>query len=295
MSNKPDTLDGVANAGSARLAHWSVLEIAGRDAIAFAQAQVTSDVAALTDLHWQWSAWLTPKGRVVALFVLLRVDAERLWLLLPDHDATALQAQLQRFVFRSKARLAVLDVAVVGSRDANDASGTRAARDAQGEVSIALSSAPVRALRIRDTADTIVDEDPSFTAAWRLDDIAQGLPRLSDASVEAFTPQMLGLDRLAAYSLKKGCYPGQEIVSRTHYLGHAKRGLARVLLLAPVEIGARLQGDSGGSADVVCSAQFGDRHEALVVASLEPDTATWRDTAGIDSATPCPLLDGLQH
>jgi folate-binding Fe-S cluster repair protein YgfZ len=36
---------------------------------------------------------------------------------------------------------------------------------------------------------------------------------------------MLGLDRLQAISLTKGCYPGQEIVARTHYLGQSKRSL----------------------------------------------------------------------
>ena len=45
-----------------------------------------SDVAALADGLWHWSGWLTPKGRVVALFALLRLDAEQVWLLLPDAD-----------------------------------------------------------------------------------------------------------------------------------------------------------------------------------------------------------------
>ena len=59
------------------------------------------DVASLADGHWQWSGWLTPKGRVIALFALLRFDAGKLWLLLPDADATQLRESLQRFVFRS--------------------------------------------------------------------------------------------------------------------------------------------------------------------------------------------------
>ena len=45
-----------------------------------------SDVTGLADGHWQWSGWLTPKGRVIALFALLRFDAQTLWLLLPDAD-----------------------------------------------------------------------------------------------------------------------------------------------------------------------------------------------------------------
>ena len=99
-------------AGSAqefRLPGHDLLSIAGRDATAFAQAQFMNEVAALPVGHWQWNGWLTPKGRVIALFALLKRDAETLWLLLPDTDATDLAAKLQRYVFRSKLVLAARD------------------------------------------------------------------------------------------------------------------------------------------------------------------------------------------
>src|SRR5690242_10771866 len=79
------------------LAGHRLLALQGPDAVRFAHAQFMSDVAGLADGHWQWSGWLTPKGRVIALFALLRLDAQRLWLLLPDADPDALAAQLQRF------------------------------------------------------------------------------------------------------------------------------------------------------------------------------------------------------
>ena len=82
-----------------------VLELAGRDAVKFAQAQFMSDVSALAPGQWHWSGWLTPKGRVIALFALLRIDEETLWLVLPDFDPVELASQLQRYVFRSKVSL----------------------------------------------------------------------------------------------------------------------------------------------------------------------------------------------
>ena len=101
MSHKPRT----APAQEFRLPGHDVLAISGRDAVAFAQAQFMNDVAALVDGGWHWNGWLTPKGRVIALFALLRHDAETLWLVLPDAGAGELATQLQRFVFRSKVRL----------------------------------------------------------------------------------------------------------------------------------------------------------------------------------------------
>ena len=83
-----------------------ILALEGPDAARFAHAQFMNDVAGLADGHWQWNGWLTPKGRVLALFALLRFDAQSLWLLLPDADPEDLRQSLQRFVFRSKVTLA---------------------------------------------------------------------------------------------------------------------------------------------------------------------------------------------
>ena len=66
---------------------------------------------------------------------------------------------------------------------------------------------------------------PSLQARWFAHDLHAGLPRLPASQREQWTPQQLSLERLHAFSVKKGCYPGQEIVARTHFLGKAKRGL----------------------------------------------------------------------
>ena len=57
----------------------------------------------------RWNAWLTPKGRVIAVFALLKLEQERVLLLLPDADAGEFAAQLQRFVFRRKLKIVVAD------------------------------------------------------------------------------------------------------------------------------------------------------------------------------------------
>src|SRR5690606_40180213 len=82
-----------------------VITLRGRDALAFAQAQFMSDVPALAEGHWQWSGWLTPKGRVIALFALLKADAETVHLVLHDAGAEDVAARLRRFVFRSKVEI----------------------------------------------------------------------------------------------------------------------------------------------------------------------------------------------
>ena len=79
-----------------------VLALDGPDALAFAQAQFSNDLSTLAPGQWQWSAWLNPKGRVIAVFALLRTGQTSLRLLLPDMEADELGQDLRRFVFRRK-------------------------------------------------------------------------------------------------------------------------------------------------------------------------------------------------
>src|SRR5690606_27954448 len=109
-----------------------VVTLRGRDALAFAQAQFMSDVAALADGHWQWSGWLTPKGRVLALFALLKVDAETLHLVLHDTGPGDFASQLRRFVFRSKVAIETGVLEVGGGFEACPGAGGARADIATG-------------------------------------------------------------------------------------------------------------------------------------------------------------------
>jgi len=266
-----------------------VLAIAGRDAVKFAHAQFMSDVAALAPGHWHWSGWLTPKGRVIALFALLKLDDETLWLLLPDLEAGELAARLRRFVFRSKLELQPRDDlhangAFAGPERASDAAFARIG--AAIELDMGGEGGP-RRLRI-DAAPAPGDED--LQVAWSAFDLAHGLPRLQDPQRERWTPQQLSLERLRAFSVKKGCYPGQEIVARTHFLGQAKRGLVALRAAAPVPPDAEVQLD-GAAIGTVVSASPAEPCIALAVLPLDRASGVLAATGlGLDDIG---LRDGL--
>lgn len=200
-----------------------------------------NDVNALADGQWQWNGWLTPKGRVIALFALLRLDAQTLWLLVPDADADALAGGLKRFLFRSKLEIEpAAGLSACGAFEAPAAaSGPAFAGDAEHGVEFDLGGeGGARTLRIGKTA---ASGDAAACARWRAFDLIHGLPRLEPSQAEQWTPQQLSLDRLHAYSVKKGCYPGQEIVARTHFLGQAKRGLVLFEADAPLAAGSEVR------------------------------------------------------
>ena len=287
MSDKPSTDQAPVFA----LSGWSALRLEGTDAARFAQAQFMGDVDALAPGQWQWNGWLTPKGRVIALFALLRQDAQTLRLLLPDAEPAALATALSRYVFRSKLRIVPEpELAVSGRFGAprHAAGAAFAGQDPASGLELDLGGdGGARTLLIGPEA---APQAPDLDSRWRGFDLAHGLPRLAADQAEQWTPQQLSLGRLRAYSVKKGCYPGQEIVARTHFLGQAKRGLARLEAGAPMPAGQ------------VVAAQAQDRslgtivsregRQALAVLPLELD----EDANLLAGEVPChrmPLLDGL--
>jgi len=290
------------------LAEGSVLELGGRDAGSFLQAQSMNDVAALADGHWQWNGCLSAKGRVLALFALLRIDATRFVLFLPDLPAADLAAHLRRYQFRARLEMLCRDELVpCGVLDDAATQWPLRGNGAQAAASVSADSialdfggAQARQLLLRAPAGCATGCTPAAIAdaqaRWRRADLAHGLPRLGPAQHDQYTPQMLSLERLGAFSLTKGCYPGQEIVARTHYLGQSKRALQLLHVEGDAEPGAALESVDGDAAPtaagrVVSTAADGEATLALAVASPLPPDAQLR-VAGI-AATTRPLLAGL--
>ncbi|MEI7038004.1 folate-binding protein [Fulvimonas yonginensis] len=201
-----------------------LVSLEGADAIAFAQAQFSSNLAGLADGRWQFGAWLDAQGRVRALFHLLRVDEQRLRLLLRGGEAGAFAAALQRYVFRAKVRITT-DVRAMGTGEplalhTSDAS--------KGTFALGCGSHSL-----------VVGERDDDT--WRLPQLRAGWPWLPASLLGELLPASLELGPLGATALDKGCYPGQEIVARLHYRGGNKRHLRHVQLSRPLTPGAVLR------------------------------------------------------
>jgi folate-binding protein YgfZ len=65
---------------------------------------------------------------------------------------------------------------------------------------------------------------------WELHDIQSGIPQVTEETSEAFIPQMVNFELIGGVNFQKGCYPGQEIVARTHYLGKPNRRMYRITI-----------------------------------------------------------------
>ena len=228
------------------LTQFGVIDVKGEDAAAFLHNQVTNDVQHLDASTARLAGYCSPKGRLLGSFLMWRTaDAVRL---LIAHDVqAALQKRLSMFVLRSKAKLtdATSELAAVGF-----AGDVRAALsgifDALPDgVHVKVDGPHGSLIRVPDAAHRPrflwvgpkADVEARLASLgntlhrapaqlWDWLDIHAGEPRITQATVEQFVPQMVNFDVLGAVNFKKGCYPGQEIVARSQYRGTIKRRTA---------------------------------------------------------------------
>lgn len=239
------------------LTHLGMLECSGEDAKTFLHNQLTTDINHLMSGSAQHSAWCTAKGRMQASFMMYRHGPDYRALLSSDL-LLATQKRLQMFVLRSKVKIADLS----GSNEFIGLSGAQSDAAVQG----AGLPVPVKLLETADFADgTVIRIDasrlivvaaceaaaelwkklaaiarPVGTPVWHWLDIQAGIPRILEATKEAFVPQMVNFDKIGGVSFHKGCYPGQEIVARTQYLGKVKRHLYRIHAVTPIAAGTSI-------------------------------------------------------
>lgn len=219
---------------TAPLGPAALVRIAGRDAIAFAHAQFTSDVRGLAEGAWQWSAWLDAQGRARAVFVLLRVDSEELLAWQPLGETATMTSALARFVMRASVRIEAIDaMAEAVGPDTDVPAAGRVVRDDAGWTFMLADGRGVRLV-----PGNSRPADPAVLAGWRLRDVEARLPLLPEAMAGECTPQALDLESIDAIRFDKGCYPGQEIAARLHFRGGNKRHLHRATVQGPAAIGS---------------------------------------------------------
>ena len=206
---------------------YATIHVHGEDATAFLQAQLSSDVTAVDACRGQLSAWHDPKGRALAVLAVVAAPDGYL-LAMPKEVAEAVTRRLAMFGLRSRVRIEP-GPAVAGQLggpapfSGAPASPDWAAESSDGGVAVRLPGRErwLLAGPVAGSADT----DDETRNEWELAAVRAGLPEVYPATSGAFVAQMLNLDTLGGVSFNKGCFPGQEIIARAHYLGRVKRAM----------------------------------------------------------------------
>jgi folate-binding protein YgfZ len=235
----------------APLSDLGLLTVAGEDAARFLHGQLTNDVEHLEPGVARWAGYCTAKGRLLSTFRYWR-DAAAIRLTVSRPQAQALAKRLSMFVLRAKAKVtdasdahalfglcgvaAAQAAARVFALDVPGADGATAG--AGGTHLVGLPPLPepgdgpgrprwllaVPAERAADAWGALASAAaPVSGAAWRRTEVLAGIPRIVPGTAELFVPQMLNFESVDGVNFRKGCYPGQEVVARSQYLGKLKR------------------------------------------------------------------------
>jgi len=191
------------------LDYLSVARFNGPDAGVFLHAQLSADIAVLESGQATFACYCNPRGQVIGLLLVCRQDQGYLVAAAADLLAGIL-TRLQMFVLRSRVGFSAdPKLRVCGAGQQQDDFAPRTFQPAGMGLSYIF------------TENGIEDNDGG--EVFKAREIRNRLTWLGSETTAKFIPQMLGFDRIGAVSFNKGCYPGQEIVARTRYLGKVKR------------------------------------------------------------------------
>jgi len=204
-----------------------LLRVSGSDAETFLQGQLSNDINKLDAFSVQLNAYCQHQGKILALFWVTKYE-DSFFLSFPSDLLEAIKPRLQMFVIMSDVVIedVTKDYIQVGS----------------------IGEAHQKALVINDKLSLIIADKQDINKfniepkeLWNKTCIDSSLPEIFAVTSEKLVPQMLNLDiNEFGVNFSKGCYPGQEVVARLHYLGSAKRRLFAFELESDANIGDSL-------------------------------------------------------
>ncbi len=236
------------------LSHFSTVVIAGEDASHFIQGQFTNDVNKVDEDHSQISGFCNKKGRMIANFRLFQ-HQQNYFISIRNDLVERSISHLQSFIVRSQVAIQeiseqLIHIGISGKHAESLLSAFISPLHKEDD-SVSHNEDYI-AIRIAGTTPRYeifcsleqakklwqaVSQQAkvSNSASWDYLNIVNGLPFIDSNTSEEFVPQMANMELINGVSFEKGCYTGQEIIARTHYLGKQKRRTYRIRINTETE------------------------------------------------------------
>ncbi|MCC6916673.1 folate-binding protein [Nitrosomonas sp.] len=261
------------------LSHLGLIHFSGEDTQHFLQSQLSCDIHSVSSEKAGYGGYCTPKGRLLSSFLVWQAVSDNSCLMqLPAEQVEAIAKRLKMFVLR--ARVIIQDhtgncirIGIAGKNThtllqnvlpdtilSTEPLTVTAIPDGQiichsenrFEILVNPARAPSLWKQLSDQARC------AGAAVWDWLEIREGIPAIFKVTREEFVPQMINLDAIGGVSFRKGCYPGQEIVARTQYLGKIKRRL----YCAHLDVDSGINAAAG---DGLFSTETGDQSCGMIV------------------------------
>lgn len=275
------------------LTDLSLIQVSGDDAASYLHNQLSNDIEHLDATAARLAAYCTPKGRMLASLFIWKTS-EGIFLQLSASIQASIQKRLQMFVMRAKAKLLNVSAeyimlglggatasktlqqwfvqlpADINSKVDNEYGSLIRVADAFGH---ARYQWIVKAEVLEHSWPRLQQELQAVDASvWRRAEILAGIPRIIDKTQEQFVPQMINFELIGGVNFKKGCYPGQEIVARSQYLGKLKRRMS-IATIASTEVLAGLElfaaDDASQPCGMIVNAELNSDKDSICLAELK--------------------------
>jgi folate-binding protein YgfZ len=225
-----------------------IVRISGPGTDKFLQGQFSQQITDVTGHYSPRAAACSPKGRAYCLTRLVR-DGEDVLMSLPESLAEDTITHLRKYLmlFRGTSMETDANSSLTGLLGIRAAEAL--AENPEQSLPASGDTQPIPGgylVRTMDTAEGLarfefwqtsevpaetgktLDAIPELSLAdWQASEIAAGVASLSPETRESFVPQMLNWQHLGGVHFKKGCYTGQEVIARMHFLGQLKKSLFR--------------------------------------------------------------------
>ncbi len=251
----------------------ALLKLTGKDVMSFLQGQFSNDIGGLEEGEVQLNAYCQHQGKIIALIWVMKRDDD-FYLSFASDLAEIITKRLTMFKMMSAVdivdmsdeliQLGVIDEGFDNAFKLND------------QQSVAL---------VENVDEVELDNE----SEWALACIANSVAEVELKTSEKFVPQLLNLDiDEVGVNFTKGCYPGQEVVARLHYLGKSKRRMRQFECEGEVNVGDELivTGSKSAKASgiVVRRVQLGDKSSflATVEVAFEDAAITLNNADGIE-------------
>ena len=251
-----------------------IVEVSGADAAKLLQGQITADIDSMTVNNFSLGALCTNKGRIVAIFTIMRFS-EGFYCRLSKQSAEPFIETLKKYGVFYKVDIKLrADIGLVAAFSNNALAGPLQ-ETIQIKHSELLTEYWIKDNQWQDCIEALQDTlQAADESLWQLNKIKQGWPDIATETLETFLPHALSLDLAEAISFTKGCYTGQEIIARTHYRGKSKKRLARLVLESapkqPFAPGSNIANSEGVNlGNLVTSAAYAESCELLASISLD--------------------------
>ena len=225
---------------------YSTIKVEGDDRIQFLQGQLTQDINLIALDKALFAGFCNPKGRVLA-FILCYINQASIHIQIDNSVEESFLKRLKMYILRSKVSMDLLGdqftcLGFMGSK-ALLKQGIQPPKNyldivrSHDVMIMHVGKNTERYQLMGDTSkvNTFMQLNfPEYTSmsveSWNNLNILDGVPDIYPTTQEAFIPQSLNMDLIDGINFKKGCYTGQEIVARTHYLGKVKRRMYRAFI-----------------------------------------------------------------